>query len=131
MFDLRLGKLQETENKDPEPRAPGEQEPKQKWKPNVALTRTGVTIGTEGYMSPEQVRGENLDPRTDLFSFGMVLYEMGTGQRAFAGDTAPVLREAILSHTPVSARELNRELPRKLEEIINRAMEHNPNPRSQ
>jgi len=89
----------------------------------LSLSRTGVAMGTAGYMSPEQVRGEKLDARTDLFSFGLVLYEMATGKRAFAGDTAPVLHDAILKNTPAPARELNPELPPKLEAIINRALE--------
>jgi len=91
--------------------------------PDPFLSRTGVAVGTAGYMSPEQVRGEKLDARTDLFSFGLVLYEMATGQRAFAGDTGPVLREAILKHMPVPVRKLNPELPAKLEEIIQKALE--------
>src|SRR5437667_5410774 len=82
---------------------------------DLCLTRTGVAIGTAGYMSPEQVRGEKLDGRTDLFSFGMVLYEMATGRRAFTGDTSPVLREAILTHSPAPPRELHPELPSELE----------------
>jgi eukaryotic-like serine/threonine-protein kinase len=68
--------------------------------PDPFLSRTGVGMGTAGYMSPEQARGENLDARTDLFSFGLVLYEMATGRRAFKGDTGPVLRDAILNHLP-------------------------------
>ncbi len=80
-------------------------------------------MGTAGYMSPEQVRGEKLDTRTDLFSFGLILYEMATGHRAFSGDTALALRGAILNDTPTPARELNPELPPKLEAIINRALE--------
>jgi eukaryotic-like serine/threonine-protein kinase len=87
------------------------------------LSRTGVTMGTAGYMSPEQVRGEKLDARTDLFSFGLVLYEMATGRRAFIGDTAVALHDAILNHTPAPARELNPQLPSKLEVIINSALE--------
>jgi len=90
---------------------------------DLCLTRTGVAIGTAGYMSPEQVRGEKLDARTDLFSFGMVLYEMATGQRAFTGDTAPMLREAILNHVHVPPRELNPEISVRLEAIINKALE--------
>jgi Tol biopolymer transport system component len=74
-------------------------------------------------MSPEQVRGEKLDARTDLFSFGLVLYEMATGKRAFGGDTGPVLREGILNQMPSPARKLNPELPAKLEEIIQKALE--------
>jgi serine/threonine protein kinase len=87
------------------------------------LSRTGATMGTAGYMSPEQARGEKLDARTDLFSFGLVLYEMATGHRAFSGDTAPGLHDAILRQTPTPARELNPELPSKLEKIIDRALE--------
>jgi hypothetical protein len=74
-------------------------------------------------MSPEQVRGEKLDARTDLFSFGVVLYEMATGQQAFSGNTVPVLHEAILKGTPVSARQLNPELSPKLDQAINKALE--------
>jgi serine/threonine protein kinase/tetratricopeptide (TPR) repeat protein len=87
------------------------------------LTRTGMAMGTAGYMSPEQVRGEKLDARTDIFSFGLVLYEMATGQRAFSGDTAAILKDAILNHTPAQVRELNSTLPPKLEENINKAVE--------
>jgi serine/threonine protein kinase/Tol biopolymer transport system component len=84
---------------------------------------TGVAMGTAGYMSPEQVRGEKLDGRTDLFSFGLVLYEMATGQRTFRGGTAPVHRDAILNRTSTAVRELNSAVPPKLEEIISKALE--------
>jgi len=87
------------------------------------FTRTGAAMGTAGYMSPEQVRGEKLDERTDLFSLGLMLYEMATGQRAFSGQTAATIYEAILNHPPVPARELNSELLPGLETIINRALE--------
>jgi serine/threonine protein kinase len=87
------------------------------------LSRTGVAMGTAGYMSPEQVRGEKLDARTDLFSFGLVLYEMATGKRAFAGDTAPELHKAILKQAITPPRELNPALPANLEQIIGRALE--------
>ena len=71
------------------------------------LTRTGVAMGTAGYMSPEQVRGEKVDARTDLFSFGLVLYEMATGQRAFSGDTAAIVHDAILNQMPTPVHERN------------------------
>ena len=90
---------------------------------DLSISLTGVAMGTPGYMSPEQVRGEKPDARTDLFSFGSVLYEMATGQRPFTGDTGPVLQNAILKDIPKPVRELNPELPRKLELIINKALE--------
>ena len=80
-------------------------------------------MGTAGYMSPEQVRGEKLDARTDLFSFGLVLYEMATGQRAFSGDTAAILKDAILNQQPIPVRELNSALPAKLVSTIDKALE--------
>jgi eukaryotic-like serine/threonine-protein kinase len=87
------------------------------------LTQTGAAMGTAGYMSPEQVRGEKLDPRTDLFSFGLVIYEMATGQRAFTGETAAVVRDAILNNSPVSARVLNSALPARLVATIDKCLE--------
>jgi eukaryotic-like serine/threonine-protein kinase len=99
--------------------------------PDLFLSRTGVAIGTAGYMSPEQVRGEKLDARTDLFSFGLVLYEMATGHRAFAGDTAVELHDAILRQTQASSRQLNPGIPAQLEPIINRALEKDPETRYQ
>ena len=89
----------------------------------ATLTRTGSAMGTAGYMSPEQVRGEKLDARTDIFSFGLVLYEIATGQRAFAGDTAAVVHDAILNKSPLPLRELNSALPAKLVAIIDKALE--------
>ena len=87
------------------------------------LTKTGQAMGTASYMSPEQVRGEKLDARTDLFSFGLVLYEMATGHQAFKGETHAVVRDAILNRVPTPARQLNAKVPSKLEEIINHALE--------
>jgi len=91
--------------------------------PERLLSRTGVAMGTAGYMSPEQVRGEKLDALTDLFSFGLVLYEMATGQRAFEGDTEQLLQEAILNKTPRPSRELNSNVLFKLEAITIKALQ--------
>jgi serine/threonine protein kinase/tetratricopeptide (TPR) repeat protein len=98
---------------------------------DLRLSLTGVTMGTVPYMSPEQVRGEKLDARTDLFSFGLVIYEMATGQQTFSGDTAASLHEAILHRVPIAPRELNSEIPARLEEVINKALEKDRNLRYQ
>jgi serine/threonine protein kinase/Tol biopolymer transport system component len=90
---------------------------------DLFLSRTGITMGTAAYMSPEQIRGEKLDPRTDLFSFGLVLYEMATGKRALKGETGPELQQAVLHQVPTPPRVLNAALPAKLEKIIERAVE--------
>ncbi len=87
------------------------------------ITSPGVAMGTVAYMSPEQVRGEDLDARSDVFSFGLVLYEMATGVPAFSGNTSGVIHEAILNRVPVSPLRLNPDLPPKLEEIISKALE--------
>ena len=90
---------------------------------NPTLTRTGVSTGTPFYLSPEQVRGQKLDARSDLFSLGLVLYEMATGQKAFPGNSVSVIRDAVLRLPATSVHELNPEVPEELERIIHRALE--------
>jgi serine/threonine protein kinase/Tol biopolymer transport system component len=98
---------------------------------DLTLSRTGITMGTAGYMSPEQVRGERLDARTDLFSFGLVLYEMTTGQRAFQWSTPAETMTAILNEDPSDISQMAPKMPPGLWRVVRRCLEKNPAQRFQ
>lgn len=114
-LDFGLAKLAEDEPDDHDP-------------PDAAtrdgnLTSPGAAVGTVAYMSPEQARGQKIDSRTDLFSLGVVLYEMATGRQAFTGTSTAVLYDSILNRDPASVREINPSLPQELEAIVTKALE--------
>jgi serine/threonine protein kinase/tetratricopeptide (TPR) repeat protein len=126
ILDFGLAKVTERSGLGADPSGPGESvnaTAGSTLATEEALTSPGVAMGTVAYMSPEQARGEQLDARTDLFSFGVVLYEMATGRPAFTGTTTAVIFDQILNRAPISPIRLNPELPEELERIINKALE--------
>ena len=131
ILDFGLAKLQDIEHFDESSREEPTGNTRSVGDQYLTLTRAGLAIGTAGYMSPEQIRGERLDARTDIFSFGLVLYEMTTGQRAFSGETAPLMHAAILNSTPRPVQKLNPGIPLQLARIIDRALEGNRDMRYQ
>ena len=122
ILDFGLAKLQAKSGTDAD--ATRTQEAQQ-------LSTPGAAMGTLAYMSPEQARGKELDGRTDIFSFGLVLYEMATGRQTFSGNTSAEIFDAILNRMPVAPVRLNSAVPPKLEDIITRALEKDPNLRYQ
>lgn len=131
ILDFGLAKLQGFGSSECVPGLAEQSIQKQEENSRLALTRAGATIGTAGYMSPEQIRGEELDGRTDLFSLGLVFYEMATGQRAFKGQELRSLQNEILNQTAISVRKLNPKIPSGLQEVIEKALEKNLDARYQ
>jgi len=137
ILDFGLAKLVEAEEQtqeeveEPDPNAPASGKVKAVVNEDANLTRTGMAMGTASYMSPEQIRREKLDSRTDLFSFGLVLYEMAAGQRAFAGDNATRIHEAVLNRTPIPIHDLNPAVPPALEAVVAKALKKDQTQRYQ
>jgi serine/threonine protein kinase/Tol biopolymer transport system component len=129
ILDFGLARLLEAS--EPETEFPGVARFEHKTPIDATLSSIGLAMGTASYMSPEQALGEKLDARTDLFSFGLVLYEMTTGHRAFSGETAEIVRDAIVHQPPVRVRDLNSKIPPRLEAIINAALEKDRGQRCQ
>jgi eukaryotic-like serine/threonine-protein kinase len=123
VLDFGLAKLIPKNFLNPDPEDPSSKAPAE------PVSVVGIISGTPAYMSPEQVRGDDLDPRTDIFALGLLLYEMATGRQAFSGRTGGAIIEAILTRNPVPANSLNPELPARLEEIIHKCLEKDRNSR--
>jgi len=123
VLDFGLAKLESGPADEP---APGDES-----KTALEMTTPGTVMGTISYMSPEQALGKDLDQRTDIFSLGVVLYEMITAQRAFAGNTSAAMFDAILNRAPTAPVELNRKVPSELQRIVNKALEKDPELRYQ
>jgi eukaryotic-like serine/threonine-protein kinase len=107
------------------PKGVGSADPGSFGEPPDSNSIVGIISGTPSYMSPEQVRGDGLDPRTDIFSLGLLLYEMATGRQAFSGSTGGIIIEAVLTRPPVPVRSINPSIPPRLEEIIDKALHKN------
>jgi len=129
ILDFGLAKLLEPSEAEAESEEAPEFQPRTPQE--AGLSRVGLAMGTADYMSPEQLRGEKLDARTDLFSFGLVLYEMATGRHAFGGETAARVHDAIVHQPPVRIRELNSNIPPRLEAVISAALEKDRGKRCQ
>jgi serine/threonine protein kinase/Tol biopolymer transport system component len=127
----KLARVPESSAVQPDPDPDNETKVLKSAMPDLLLSRTGATMGTAGYMSPEQALGRKLDSRTDIFSLGVVLFEMATGSRAFEGDSLVEVRDAVLNRVPLSPHQLNPSLPVEFENIILKAMEKRPELRYQ